>query len=165
MCDFVSFALSISFDLFVLYQGNLHFTVDAGITTFCNHGCGGKFNYGDDESEITEMTADLDEAPEKLLNKASNVYSPVFERHLRQITSVGDYTIRNIKAGEEILCNYLSFVGDPDLWEEDVTSLRRQCAEDAMGDIQEYESKFNEETVDSTIDGTFITSDNFTNRI
>lgn len=33
---------------------------------------------------------------------------------------VGDYTLREIKKGEEILCNYLYFVGDPDEWEAEI---------------------------------------------
>ena len=59
-------------------------------------------------AEFTEMNVDLDRAPEALLNKASEVYSPIYERHLRQILSVGDYTLRDIRQGEEILCDYLS---------------------------------------------------------
>ena len=66
------------------------------------------------------MNVDLNEPPKDFLND-EYVYSPVFERHLRQIMSVGSYTLRDIKAGEEILCNYLSFVGDAANWEGDVT--------------------------------------------
>ena len=65
------------------------------------------------------MDVDLYDPPETVLNKA-NIYSPVFERHLRQILSVGDNILRDIKKDEEIFCNYLSYVGDPDNWEEDV---------------------------------------------
>jgi len=119
--------------------GKKHYTIDSGITTFCNHGCNGTYNYGDDNN-FTELNIDLDYAPEALLNKAS-VFSPVFERHLRQILAVGDYTLRDIRQGEEILCNYLSFSGDPDYWEEDVTGLRGQCAGDTMGQISEYDSE------------------------
>ena len=66
------------------------------------------------------MNVDLDHAPEAVLKKPENVHSPVFERHLRQILAMGDYTLRDIKAGEEILCNYLGFVGHPRHWKEDV---------------------------------------------
>ena len=90
----------------ILFQGKKHHTIDSGITTFCNHGCNGTYNYGDDNN-FTELNIDLDYDPEALLNKAS-VFSPVFERHLRQILAVGDYTLRDIRQGEEILCNYLS---------------------------------------------------------
>ena len=60
------------------------------------------------------MNVDLDSAPENVLDKATDVYNPAFERHLRQIMEMGDYTLRDIGKGEEILCNYLSYVGDPD---------------------------------------------------
>lgn len=120
--------------------GAKHFTVDAGITTFCNHGCNGTYSYGDEEgANFTEMNVALERAPEALLNRASEVYSPVIERHLRQLLAVGDYTLRDIRRGEEILCDYLSFVGDPDDWEEDVTSLLGQCSGETMGDVARYE--------------------------
>ena len=51
---------------------------------------------------------------------------------------LGDYTLRKIKQGEEILANYLSFV-DPSEWEEEVLTLRCQCSGDA-GEISDYES-------------------------
>mmetsp|Transcript_42960 Transcript_42960/g.90246 ORF Transcript_42960/g.90246 Transcript_42960/m.90246 type:complete len:925 (+) Transcript_42960:227-3001(+) len=124
--------------------GEKHVTVDSGILSFCNHGCNGTFSYGEEESlGFTEMNVDLDHAPEALLNKISIVYSPVFERHLRQILAVGDYTLRDIHQGEEITCDYLSFVGDPVEWEEDVTGLRAQCLGETRGDIQEYEFETN----------------------
>lgn len=100
--------------------GKKHFTIDAGITTFCNHGCNGTYNYGEDGVKVTEMNVDLNHVPEGLLTKAKSVYSPVTERHLRQILG-GDYTLRDIKKGEEILCNYLAYVGDPEDWKEEVT--------------------------------------------
>jgi len=118
--------------------GKTHYTVDSGISTFCNHGCNGTYTYGDDDANFSEMDVDLYDPPETVLNKA-NIYSPVFERHLRQILSVGDKILRDIKKDEEIFCNYLSYVGDPDNWEEDVGGLRSQCAGEAMGEILQYE--------------------------
>ena len=105
----------------LILQGEKHYTVDSGIPTFCNHGCNGTYNYADyhrkyngeyyeeeEGEDYTEMNVDLDHVPEDLLNKASSVFSPVFERHLRQISAVGGDTSRDIRRGEEILCNYLS---------------------------------------------------------
>ena len=92
-------------------QGKRHVTVDSGIMNFCNHGCNSTYSYGDENQQelgFNEMNVNLDHAPEALLNKALQVYSPVFERHLRQVLSLGDYTLRNIRKGEEILCDYLS---------------------------------------------------------
>lgn len=126
--------------------GRKHFTIDSGIPTFCNHGCNGSYNYGEIEDggagvRFTELNIDLKKAPGELLNKASKAFSPVFERHLRQITATGDYTLREIKKGEEIFCNYLSFVGDPDEWEAEIESLREQCAGNTVGEVTEYELK------------------------
>ena len=85
---------------------------------------------------LTEMNVSLTNPPENLLNEPS-VYNPVIERHLRQRLSTGDYTLRAIKKGEEILCNYLAF-GDPDDWEEEVLGLRTMCAGKA-GEVSAYE--------------------------
>jgi len=122
--------------------GEMHYTVDPGIMNFCNHGCNGTYSHGAaDKQELgfTEMNVDLDDAPEDLFEEANDfVYSPVIERHLRQRLNFGDTTLRNIRQGEEILCDYLSFVGKED-WVEDVIGLRQQCSGEAVGDIQEYE--------------------------
>mmetsp|Transcript_21924 Transcript_21924/g.39167 ORF Transcript_21924/g.39167 Transcript_21924/m.39167 type:complete len:104 (-) Transcript_21924:192-503(-) len=88
------------------------------------------------------MTVDLNlslEDLDEILNDDYLVFSPVTERHLRQSLTIGDYSLHNIRQGEEILCDYLSFVGDPEAWEEEVTSLRRQCSGEIMGDIAQYE--------------------------
>jgi hypothetical protein len=44
-----------------------------------------------------------------------------------------------MKAGEEILTNYLSFV-DPSKWEQEVLDLRSECAGESVGDVTKYES-------------------------
>jgi len=122
--------------------GDRHYTVDSGISNFCNHGCDGAYNYGyldADGRGLTEANVDLDQVPEDILNAADAVYSPLYERHLRQKLTVGDSVLRGIRRGEEILCNYLYFVGDSEDWAEDVTSLRRQCSGEEVGSIQEYE--------------------------
>mmetsp|Transcript_17214 Transcript_17214/g.27953 ORF Transcript_17214/g.27953 Transcript_17214/m.27953 type:complete len:145 (+) Transcript_17214:129-563(+) len=133
------FAFSIQSQPCMLFQGKSHWTVGSGIFIFCNHGCNGTYNYGDDGIGFTEMNVDLDSAPENVLNKATDVYNPAFERHLRQIMEMGDYTLRDIGKGEEILCNYLSYVGDPDKWKHEVTSLRDICGGESMGVIAVYE--------------------------
>ena len=119
--------------------GQKHWTVDSSILTFCNHGCNGTANYGDEDNiDVTEMNVDLYNPPEGVLIKAA-VYSPVMERHLRSHLSVGDYTLGDIKTGEEIVCNYLAFVGDPDDWQEGVMELKEMCAGEHPGAIFEYE--------------------------
>ena len=83
------------------------------------------------------MDVDLNTAPEALLNKGT-VYNPAMERHLRQVLGSNDYTLRDIKKGEEILCNYLEFIGNRDEWKKEVLELRDMCSGEA-GDISEYE--------------------------
>ena len=41
-------------------------------------------------------------------------FSPVYERHLQQLSVVGDVTTCEIKVGEEILSDYLAFSEDID---------------------------------------------------
>jgi len=120
-------------------MGKTQYTVDPWITTFCNHGCNGTWSYGFGSDEFTEMNVDLDKAPAALF-QAVEVWSPVFERHVRQAVGTGDETMRDIKKGEEILCNYLSFVADPDDWKIDVTSLRSQCTGESVGEITRAEN-------------------------
>ena len=103
-------------------QGETHYTVDSSIELFCNHGCNQTYSYGDGTS-YTEMNVDLGAIPQEIQNNAkASAFCPSCERHLRQALSLGDSAMRDIKAGEEIYCNYLSFVGgSPYDWAEDVT--------------------------------------------
>jgi len=119
--------------------GEEHYTVDSSITTFCNHGCNGTYNFGAKTDEVTEINIDLDNIPEFFCAKAK-VYSPVFERHLRQKLTGLDYVRRDIHQGEEILCNYLDFDADQESLKVEIAKLRSQCAGETMGQIAEYES-------------------------
>ena len=129
-----------TFFFFYLSKGKTHYTVDSGFLTFSNHGCNGTVNYGYVENNLTEMNVDLDEVPEEFDAKTV-AYSPLIERHIRQIMSFGDYTLHDIKAGEEILTNYLEFSANPESWKEDILSLQAQCSGKAVGVIATYESE------------------------
>ncbi|KAL3804429.1 hypothetical protein HJC23_011357 [Cyclotella cryptica] len=122
-------------------MGETHHTIDSGLMTFSNHGCNGSYNYGDEFHELTEGTMDLslEEIPEDH-DCTAKPYSPIQERHLRQILSAGDVALREIKAGEEILVNYVMFA-NPDEWADEVRRLRDQCAGSAVGEVSEYESR------------------------
>ena len=77
--------------------------------TFSNHGCNRSYNYGDEYSSVTESTVDL--ADNKIpdgLDCTAIAYSPVQERHLRQIMSAGDVILKDIRAGDEILVSICS---------------------------------------------------------
>merc|ERR1712194_63898 len=124
--------------------GKTHYTVESSIMLFCNHGCNGTYSFGSEEGQelgLTETNVDLNRIPEALQDEEASVYSPLFERHLRQKLTFGvDTTLRDIRQGEEILCDYLEYVGtDLEDWRDDVVGLREQCTGEAMGFIQGYE--------------------------
>ncbi len=106
---------------------------------FCNHGCNGTFNLrNDDFANYTEANVDPNQPPESIFLSGS-AFSPVLERNLRQMLTSGDKTNRDIKKGEEILCNYLEFIGSASHWAEDIRGLQGQCAGTEVGEISAYE--------------------------
>lgn len=113
--------------------------VDSSIITFVNHGCRGEYNVGL-ETEEDEFSADPDE-PIELLNGKSHtgtsIFNPVIDRHL---SHSGDMSLEDIEEGDEILDNYLAFVGSEEEWEEDIEHLRSVCrGKLTEGTVNEYE--------------------------
>jgi len=129
--------------------GKIHYAVESDIMLFANHGCNGSFNYGfieseDGEIKFTESNIDLDNAAEIMehfTSRPGDPYSPVLDRNWRHSLNSGDYILRDVKEGEEILCDYLSFVGYIIEFKEEVLSLRAQCAGEGVGVVTEYESE------------------------
>jgi hypothetical protein len=121
-----------------LVLGLPHWSVDSNIAFFMNHGCNQTYNFGDEYSSTTEINADSTRVPPDY-DTSAEIYCPVIERNLRAYRSGPEHTLRDIKAGEEILANYLAFVADDEGWENDVLSIRSQCAGEALGEISEYE--------------------------
>lgn len=119
--------------------GETQWTIDSWLLLFSNHGCNFTFNYGTDSVLLSETTASLHTIPPGIEANEASAYSPFDERHLRQYLGTGDYTLREIKKGEEILTNYLSFV-DPSEWAEEVRILRSQCSGEEVGEVSDYES-------------------------
>jgi len=119
--------------------GRSHSTVDSGLMMFCNHGCNGTYNLCHDDANDSEDSVDPDQPPESLSSTWGSAFSPAFERNLRQALISGDKTNRDIKKGEEILCNYLEFTGRASDWEADVRGLQGQCAGTELGEISFYE--------------------------
>ena len=118
-----------------LLMGKEHMAIDSGIMLFMKHGCNGTTNYGyidDDGYEVfTEMNTEhhnLTEVTERLINKAL-AFSPVYERNLRHALNSGDYALRDISKGKEVLTNYLEFARDPETLIEYVETLRKICGE------------------------------------
>jgi hypothetical protein len=112
--------------------------VDSGLQTFANHGCRGTNNVGV-VTNFDESTVNTGVMPHELSGKShqgTSIFNPVVDRHLIHF---GDRTIRDIKAGEEILDNYLDFFSVEKYWAEDVINLRNQCSGLAFGEVTEYE--------------------------
>ena len=119
--------------------GETHWTIDSSILLFSNHGCNCTYNYGIESlSPLSEDTVSLEYMPDEFDGSEASPYSPFQERHLRAYSGLGDYTLHEIKQGEEILTNYLSFV-DPSEWEEEVEILRSQCHGKEAGEVSDYE--------------------------
>lgn len=106
-----------------------------------NHGCSDEYNVGV-ETDVDEFTADPDEPIEALTGKShtgTSIFNPVIDRHLYH---VGDMSIEEIDAGEEVLDNYLAFVGSTQEWKEDIYDLRRMCkGKTIKGSVTEYEER------------------------
>jgi hypothetical protein len=135
----VSYCEQNSKKLTLFLQGGKEVAVDSSIATFTNHGCSGTYNIGESTGDLHEFSADLNSMPVELdLEQEATAYNPVVDRHHRLQLSGSDITLRDIAAGEEVLDNYLFFIGHSTDWKEDILSLRAQCS-GAAGDITEYE--------------------------
>lgn len=119
--------------------GRTHSTVDSGALMFCNHGCNGTYNFGR-ATGFTEANVDLKEPPESIVRKP-RAFKPVTERNIRQYLVDEGTTNRAMERGEELLCDYLRYVGSAQHWKEDIASLRGQCDGSEVGDITSYETR------------------------
>lgn len=97
-------------------------------------------------TEYDEFTADLKGPSDNISGKShigTSIFNPVVDRHL---FFSGDKSVRNISAGEEILDNYLAFVGGEEYWANDITHLRAQCAgETTEWSVTHYEDNYDRE--------------------
>jgi hypothetical protein len=99
--------------------------IDSNIMLFANHGCNGTYNYGlisddDHENKVTEANYDIRSGVDLLQHVLirAPAYCPIYERNLRRLMYFGGgwalRALRDIKKGEEILADYLTYIGDPD---------------------------------------------------
>lgn len=136
--------------LVAIKQGAPEVVVDSCIITFVNHGCRGTYNVGT-ETDVDEFTADPNVPIEALNGRLHHtggcIFDPVIDRHLFRM---GDVSNKDIKAGDEILENYLAFIGSEDYWAEATGDLRKQCSGEVTdGSVTEYEHYFDEEEEES----------------
>lgn len=125
------------------YFGKPGYLVDKGILTFINHGCNGTGVMGEGEPIIsTEMTVDLERMPPELENYGTetHIYNPFIDRNNMKVMTAGDRTLFDIKAGTELVDNYLRYLHDGN-WKEGVLDYRAQCLASGKGVVTGYEER------------------------
>ena len=71
------------------------------------------------------------------------LYDPWLERAFPVSEVLDEITLRDIHEGEEILDNYLEYVGltDPELFGRNLAELKMMCAGAGVGSVKAYEGK------------------------
>lgn len=106
--------------------GEEEYGVDSGIHTFVNHGCKGTFNICSSNIEkYTEELTDIDAFKVNYIDEKK--FDPHRDRHLFSSLNEYDVAVRNVKAGEELLCNYMAFTTKSLDIESDMNELRAIC--------------------------------------
>lgn len=120
--------------------GDVGYSVEPSILTFTNHGCNGTYNQGL-PMPVTEMNASLTEMPTILDESYAETYfyDPFTDRSLMLHMHVNEHTLRDLKAGDELLDNYLSYLS-VDNWSQGLADYRAQCALQGVGEITRYQS-------------------------
>jgi hypothetical protein len=97
---------------------------------FVNHGCNGSWNVNSDAAwDLTEVDADPDNMVDRTFakGKGGEIFNPVIARHIPHLIGGYDVATRDIKAGEEILDNFLTTVSSAETWAEVVKDLQKLC--------------------------------------
>jgi len=113
--------------------------------TFSNHGCNGSYNIIDalsvtrnaERDDLTEQNAEITDFP-----KLHSIFMPYVDRHMHHMEVAWLETLRDIKAGEEIFCNYLFFTtSSAEKFYEETQVLKRICNGEEVGLITLSETK------------------------
>jgi len=110
--------------------------------TFSNHGCDGSFNVldwvtyaswidGEERAIVTELNVTKDDY-EPFRDEVYDIFT---DRHIMHSALTYVVASRDIKAGEEILSNYVFFVSSFDDWWDEVEELKRICRGEDVGFI------------------------------
>lgn len=101
-------------------MGETSVAIESSIMLFANHGCNGTYNFGvisgnDHDNKCTEADCDVRSSADltqHVLIKAP-AYCPIYERNIRRLMISGGgwalRALRDIKKGEEILVDYLTY--------------------------------------------------------
>jgi len=115
--------------------------VDPGILTFLNHGCNGTYNYGANFS-FHEFTPGMVNGPKSFF-ESNRIYDPRSDRIFPNWELTRDILLRDVKAGQEILDNYLTYGGRGYFLDRELNlkELRDICTDQGLGIIQKYEEE------------------------
>ena len=104
--------------------------VDPGIFTFANHGCKGTYNIGT-KTNHTEASVTVGEPVTSIYDGANDPYNPYHERQFLSIDIASSLVaLRDIRAGEELLDNYVIFGGgfDQEDFDANLADLQNICS-------------------------------------
>ena len=78
---------------------------------------------------VTEATADPENMPPRQgkVDEDGSIHHIVIDRHINQVMLSSDASMRDIKAGEEILNDYLAYSSEAGTWKEDVMEMKKWC--------------------------------------
>ena len=126
----------------MIKKGGAEYFVEPSIMTFSNHGCNGTFNVlnwmtykawvngVEGVLSVTEQNATIED-----YDTYETVYDIFRDRHVVQGALSYDVAGRDIKAGEEMLCNYI-FYGKT---YEEALDLKSVCSGEDVGFITKSE--------------------------
>lgn len=129
------------------FEGEAIF-VDGSIMTFVNHGCNSTDNLGSlTEHFIPGVYDGLREenftmGSEVALLDSSGEFdtNPAVMRHIALFNSALDFARVDIKAGDEIFQNYLTYESEPEELLAVVELFKRVCRGEAVGEVSKYEN-------------------------
>ena len=138
--------ITLFWDLFS--KGGREYFVESSILTFSNHGCDGTYNImdwdednrwvnGNEGAIVTEMNATVDDYEDF----RDNVYDIYTDRHNAHSALTYSVASRDIKSGEEITSNYVSFTSDFEAWLDDVKDLMIICRGEGVGIVTKTEAE------------------------
>lgn len=115
--------------------------MDSSILTFVNHGCHDSFNIDDAEVLMPSyITDESDSSQETEESDFGFAYSPPLSRRVLTHAVSIDAALRDIKAGDELFCNYALFAqrANSESWADD---LRELCHGDKSSGLVTQEER------------------------
>lgn len=121
------------------FKGRTSYFVDSSILTFINHGCHGTYNIGEpaavEDERTTEQNATLIDLEEPVRDYTFNPF------RFRHMEPMFEQAIRDIKAGEELFCDYTFFTAGK-FFDMALDELKKMCnGEKSIGLITQVEMR------------------------